>query len=58
MLGFLHRTNEKYDRSDEIVFSAAERRPLEIELTDGTHLSVFCRCRDEDVRFQVTKKGG
>jgi hypothetical protein len=25
---------------------------------DDSHLSVYCRCRDEDVLFQVTKKGG
>jgi hypothetical protein len=54
----LHRTGEKYDRSDGIVFTAVQQYPLEIAWTDDSHLSVYCRCRDEDVRFQVTKKGG
>jgi hypothetical protein len=54
----LHRTGEKYDRSDDIVFSTVQQKSLEIAWKDDSHLSVYCRCRDEDVRFQVTKKGG
>ncbi len=54
----LHRTGEKYDRSEDIVFTAVQQNRLEIAWIDDSHLSVFCRCRDEDVRFQVIKKGG
>jgi hypothetical protein len=54
----LHRTGEKYDRSEDIVFTAVQQNRLEITWLDDSHLSVFCRCRDEDVRFQVIKKGG
>jgi hypothetical protein len=54
----LHRTGEKYDRSEDIVFTAVQQSQLEIAWLDDLHLSVFCRCRDEDVRFQVIKKGG
>jgi hypothetical protein len=54
----LHRTGEKYDRSDDIIFAAVQQNRLEIAWIDDSHLSVYCRCRDEDVRFQVTKKGG
>ena len=54
----LHRTGEKYDRSEDIVFTAVQQNRLEITWIDDSHLSVFCRCRDEDVRFQVAKKGG
>jgi hypothetical protein len=54
----LHRTGEKYDRSEDIVFTAVQQSRLEIAWLDDSHLSVFCHCRDEDVRFQVIKKGG
>src|SRR6266851_9768294 len=50
----LHRTGEKYDRSEDIVFSTVQQKSLEIAWKDDS----YCRCRDEDVRFQVTKKGG
>jgi len=54
----LHRAGEKYDRSDDIVFTAVQRNRIEIAWIDDSHLSVFCRCRDEDTRFQVIKKAG
>jgi hypothetical protein len=54
----LHRTGEKYDRSDDLVFTAVQQQRLEISWIDDSHLSVYCRCHDDDVRFQVTKKGG
>ncbi len=54
----LHRTADKYDRSNDIVFSAVQQNRLEIEWKDDSHLSLYCRCRDEDVRFQVVKKSG
>jgi hypothetical protein len=54
----LHRTGEKYDRSEDIVLTAVQQNRLEIAWIDDSHLSVFCRCRDEDVRFQAIKKGG
>ena len=54
----LHRTGQKFDDADEIVFTAAQRSRLEVEWKDDSHLSLFCQCREEDVRFQVIKKGG
>jgi len=54
----LHRTGQKHDRSDDIVFTTVQEIPVEIEWKDDSHLSLYCRCRDEEVRFQVTKKGG
>jgi hypothetical protein len=48
----LHRTGEKYDRSDDVVFTAMQQNRLEIAWIDDSHLSVFCQ------RFQVIKKGG
>ena len=54
----LHRTDEKYDRSDDLVFTAVQQQKLEIAWIDDSHLSVFCHCRDDEIRFQVTKKGG
>lgn len=54
----LHRTGEKYDRSDDLVFTAVQQQQLEVAWSDDSHLAVYCHCRDEDVRFQVTKKGG
>ena len=54
----LHRTGEKYDRSDDVVFSTVQQHSLEIKWVDDSHLSVDCRgCREDDVRLQVTKKG-
>ena len=54
----LHRTGERYDRSDDIVVTVVQQARLELAWIDDSHLSVYCRCRDEDVRFQVTKKSG
>ena len=54
----LHRTGEKYDRSDDIVFEAVQQNRLDIAWIDDAHLSVYCHCRGEDVGFQVTKKSG
>jgi len=54
----LHRTGEKYDRSEDIVFTAVQQNRLEIAWIDDSHLSLYCRCRDEDVRLEVIKKGG
>ena len=54
----LHSTGGKYDRSDDIVFTAVQKNRLEIAWIDDSHLSLSCRCSDEDVRFQVIKKGG
>ena len=56
--GTLHRTGEKYDRSEDIVFTAVQQNRLEIAWIDDSHLSLYCRCRDEDVRLEVIKKGG
>jgi hypothetical protein len=53
----LHETGKKYDRSNEIIFEAVQQNRVEIEWKDNSHLSIYCRCRDEDVRFQVIKKG-
>ena len=53
----LHRTGEKYGRSDDLVFTAVQQQRLEISWIDDSHLSVYCHCHDDDVRFQVTKKG-
>ena len=54
----LHRTGEKHDRSEDIVLTAVQRNQVELAWKDDSHLSVFCRCSDGDVRFQVVKKGG
>jgi len=54
----LHRPGEKYDRSDDIIFSTAQENRVDVEWKDDSHLSLYCRCRDEDVRLQVIKKGG
>jgi hypothetical protein len=54
----LHRTGDKYDRSEDLVFTATQQNRLEIAWIDDAHLSVFCRCREDDVRFQVIKKSG
>ena len=54
----VHRTGEKHDRQDDIVFSVVEQRPIEVSWGDDSHLNLFCRCRDEDVHLQVIKKGG
>jgi hypothetical protein len=53
----LHRTGEKYDRSDDIVLSVSQLHQLEIAWIDDTHLSVYCRCREDDVRLAISKKG-
>jgi hypothetical protein len=54
----LHRTGDKYDRSDDLVFTAVQQQRLDVAWSADSHLVVYCHCRDEDVRFQVTKKGG
>jgi hypothetical protein len=54
----LHRTGRKYDRSDDVVFEVVQQTGVDIEWKDDAHLSVSCRCTDQDIRFQVTKKNG
>jgi hypothetical protein len=53
----VHRTGEKYDRQDDIVFLVPEQRPIEVSWSADNHLNLFCRCRDEDIHLQVVKKG-
>lgn len=36
----LHRTDEKYDRSDDLVFTAVQQQRLEIAWIDDSHLTV------------------
>src|SRR5260370_16487313 len=50
----LHRTGEKYDRSDDIVFSTVQQKSLEIAWKDDSHLSVYGPSPDEDRPFQAT----
>ena len=54
----LHRTGEKFDRSDDLVFTTVQQQRLEIAWADDSHLLVTCHCRDDDIRFQVTKRSG
>jgi len=54
----LHRTGEKYDRTDDVVLTVVQQRQIGIAWTDDSHLSIDCRCSDDDVRLRVTKKGG
>jgi hypothetical protein len=54
----LHRTGDKYDRRDDIIFSVVQQRPVELKWLDDSHLSIDCHCSDTDVRFQVIKIGG
>jgi hypothetical protein len=54
----LHRTGDKYDRRDDIIFSAVQEHPVELKWLDDSHLSIDCHCSDTDVRFQVVKIGG
>ena len=54
----LHRTGEKYDRADDLVLSVVQQQQIQIAWTDDSHLSIDCRCGDNDVRLRVTKKGG
>ncbi len=53
----VHRTGQKYDDSNDIVFSVREQRPMEVSWSDDRHLNLFCRCRDEDVHLQIVKRG-
>jgi len=53
----LHRKGDKYDRSNEIVFSTVQQQQVDVSWKDASHLSIYCHCHDDDVRFQVTKKG-
>jgi hypothetical protein len=54
----LHRAGQRFDDKDEMVFTAAQRNQVEVDWKDDSHLLLFCHCRDEDVRFQVIRKGG
>ena len=54
----LHRTGDKFDRRDDMVFSAVQQRPIDLKWLDDSHLSIDCHCSDKDVRFQVVKIGG
>jgi hypothetical protein len=54
----LHRADDRYDRSDDIVLSVAKKSPVELRWIDDTHLSVICRCSDNDVIFQAVKFNG
>jgi hypothetical protein len=54
----LHRTGEKYDRSDDLVFTTVQQQRLEIAWADDSHLTVACHCRNDDIRFQITKTSG
>lgn len=53
----LHGTGDKYDRKEDIVFTAVQQQRLEVTWIDNQHLSIYCRCHQDDVRFQVIKKG-
>jgi hypothetical protein len=53
----LHETAGKYDQKEDIVFTAVEKQLLEIAWIDDQHLSIYCRCRNDDIRLQVVKKG-
>jgi hypothetical protein len=54
----LHRTGDKYDRHDDVIFSAAQQHPVELKWLDDSRLSIDCRCSEKEILFQVIKIGG
>jgi hypothetical protein len=54
----VHRTGDSFDRKEDMVLSVVQQNRVFMEWKDDSHLSLDCRCRDEDVRLQVIKKGG
>ena len=52
----LHRTGDKNDGADDLVFAVVQQQQIGIAWTDDSHL-IDCRCSDNDVRLRVTKKG-
>ena len=54
----LHRTGDKYDRHDDVIFSATQQHPVELKWVDDSHLAIYCHCSDKEILFQVIKIGG
>ena len=54
----LHRTGDKYDRHDDVIFSATQQHPVELKWVDDSHLAIDCHCTDKQILFQVAKIGG
>ncbi len=51
-----HRSDEKYDRAEDVVLAVVGERKIRMEWMDDSHLFVDWGCNDGDVRFRLTNK--